>query len=560
MVRRLLQFLEREQRGLHEAALLLGFFALLSQLLGFLRDRLLASYFGAGSILDSYYAAFRVPDFIFVWSASAVSLSVLIPFLSRKLKEGKGSAREFLDTVFTAFFFSIALISLVAALGAPYLVAFLFPGFDAAQTQVTTLLMRITLLQPILLGVSNLFASVTQLERKFFVYALSPILYNLGIVAGIFFLYPLLGLSGLAWGVVLGALLHLLIQVPVIARTGLLPRPRLSINFSELREVILVSFPRTFALSAQNIAILTLTSLGSVLGAGSIAVFNLAWNLQSVPLGVVGASYSLSAFPTLSGLWNRGDRVRFLATVSAASRHIIFWSFPALALFVVLRAQIVRTVLGAGAFNWEDTRLTAASLALFAVSVVGQGLLLLFTRAYYAAGKTREPVLIALFGALTTVGSAFLFAKLFHDLPTLRYFFEALLRVGEVPGTSVFVLPLSYSLGILASTLASVVCFTRAFGGLGREVARTFWQCFASSVIMGFVAYLLLVFCASLFNLHTTFGIFMQGLSAGAGGIGAGILILYLLGSRELPEVWRALHQRFWRAAIVGPDPTETTF
>src|SRR3989344_5834752 len=222
MVRAILRFIEQEIGGLHEAAYLLGFFALLSQLLGFLRDRLLASYFGAGAALDIYYAAFRVPDLIFIWSASMVSLSVLIPFLSKRREESKESARRFLDSVFSAFFVLIVVLCALAFFFAPRLVVALFPGFDASAAHDVTLLMRIMLLQPIFLGISNLFASVTQLERRFFVYAISPILYNIGLIIGVVFFYPNMGLPGLAWGVVLGAILHLSIQIPVIVRTGLL--------------------------------------------------------------------------------------------------------------------------------------------------------------------------------------------------------------------------------------------------------------------------------------------------------------------------------------------------
>ncbi len=560
MVKKILQFLGREQGGLHEAAYLLGFFTLLAQLLGFLRDRLLASHFGASTTLDLYYAAFRVPDFIFIWSASAVSLSVLIPFLTRKLQESKGAAREFLDTVFTAFFLSIVIVSALAMALAPYLVSLLFPGFGAKEGVEVVLLMRIMLLQPIFLGISNLFASVTQLERRFFVYAVSPILYNFGIIIGIFFLYPVFGLSGLAYGVVLGAMLHLLVQIPVIIRSGLLPRLSLRINWREVREVALVSFPRTFALSAQNIAVLVLTALGSLLGAGSIAVFNLSWNLQSVPLGVVGASYSLSAFPMLSGFWGAGEHSKFLSTVSSSLRHIIFWSFPALALFIVLRAQIVRTVLGAGAFDWDDTRLTAAALALFAVSIVAQGILLLFTRAYYAGGKTRAPVLIALSGALVTVVSAFFFVHLFSAFPSIRYFLEALLRVSDVGGASVLALPLAYSCGTLISAGLSWVFFSRLFGALDHLVYRTLWESFAAAVFTGFSAYLLLNVFDVVFNIRTALGIFLQGLCAGVGGIAVGALILYLLRNAELREIWKTLHHKIWRATFIGPDPTDTAF
>lgn len=560
MVKGIFRFIEREISGLHEAAYLLGFFALLSQLLGFLRDRLLASHFGAGEALDVYYAAFRVPDLIFIWSASMVSLSVLIPFLSRRRAESKEAAREFLDSVFSAFFIFILLVSVVAFSLAPKLTALLFPGFTEGMLETTVFLMRIMLLQPIFLGISNLFASVTQLERRFFIYAVSPILYNLGIVIGVFFLFPILGLQGLAWGVVLGALLHLCIQIPVIARTGMMPRLRFSFDLSLVKEVLLVSIPRTLTLSLQNITVLLLTALGSLLGVGSIAIFNLSWNLQSVPLSIVGASYSLAAFPTLAGFWTKGDKGTFATTLSSAMRHILFWSMPALVLFVVLRAQIVRAVLGSGAFDWSDTRLTAAALALFAVSIVAQSISLLFTRGYYAAGKSRTPLFIALGGALITVCSAFLFSRFFLDEPFIRYFLESLLRVSDLPGTEMLVLPLSYSVGTIVSAFVFWICYTRDFEKFESGVARTFWQSFASAVIMGFVSYVLLNVLDTIFDLHTSLGIFLQGFLAGIGGLAAGAAILYLLCNIEIREIWKTFHRKIWKAKFIGPDPTDASF
>lgn len=358
---------------------------------------------------------------------------------------------------------------------------------------------------------------------------------------------------------VLGALLHFLIQVPVTLRQGLLPRFTLRLRLSELRAVLALSLPRALALSSQNIAVLILTALGSLFGAGSIAVFNFAWNLQSVPLAIVGASYSLAAFPTLAGLWSAGAREKFLGTVSASVRHILFWSLPALVLLVVLRAQIVRTVLGAGAFDWADTRLTAAALALFAVSVAAQSLALLFTRAYYAAGKTKVPVLVSVAGAVFTVGASFLLAKLFVAAPLLRYFVESLLRVSDIAGSSVLVLPLAYSLGVSGSAVAFWFLYARQFARLPAAL-RTFWQSFASSVIMGFVAYLFLNIFDGVFNLQTALGIFSQGFFAGLGGIAVGATVLYFLGNVEIREVWQTLHRKIWKARVIGPDPTETTF
>ncbi len=164
------------------------------------------------------------------------------------------------------------------------------------------MLSRILLLSPILLGLSNLFGSVTQTFKRFFVCATSPLLYNVGIIIGILYLYPRFGLQGVVWGVILGALMHLGLQVPFVWSEGLLPRFRTP-DWGEVKRVIFLSLPRTFALSVTQIAMIFILGLASLMTVGSIAIFNLAYSLDSVPLSIIGVSYSLAAFPTLARLF-----------------------------------------------------------------------------------------------------------------------------------------------------------------------------------------------------------------------------------------------------------------
>ena len=224
MVRKLLNLLQKEFNGLHEAAFLLGIFALFSQAMAVVRDRLFAEQFGAGLELDIYYASFRIPDLIFVTIASFVAITVVMPFFIENLSKNKEKARDFINSIFTLFFFAITFISVVVYFATPALVEKFFSGFDVVAREEVVLLTRILLLSPILLGISNIFASITQAFRNFFVYALSPVLYNVGIILGLLFLYPIYGITGLAYGVVLGAVFHVLIQVPVIMSHGFLPR------------------------------------------------------------------------------------------------------------------------------------------------------------------------------------------------------------------------------------------------------------------------------------------------------------------------------------------------
>ena len=394
MVKRFLSLFNKEISGLHEAAYLLGAFALLSQILALVRDKLLALTFGAGHALDIYYASFRIPDLIFASVGSLVSASILLPYFIERFEESDEKGKVFSNQIFTVFFGAIAAVSAVIFFLAPYIIPRLFPGFvnDPALPQLISS-MRIMLLSPFFLGLSNLFSSLTQMNHRFLVYAASPVVYNLGIIAGVLFAYPIFGVTGLAVGVAVGAFLHMAIQIPFMFHKGLLPRFTLLVDWKDIKKITLTSLPRTVTLSANQIASFFLVSLASLMSVGSISIFNFAFNLQSVPLTIIGASYSSAVFPTLSRLLFKKSTKEFLEKMIISAQHIIFWSMPLTILFVVLRAQIVRTVLGAGKFGWNDTRLTAAMLALFTISTIGQSLIVLFVRAFYAEGKTTRPLL-----------------------------------------------------------------------------------------------------------------------------------------------------------------------
>lgn len=554
MVRRILNVLQKEVRGLHEAAYLLGAFALFSQLLALIRDRILTGKLGAGEVLDIYYAAFRIPDFLFVTIASVVSLSVLIPFLVDRVSDGKKKGQDFISGVFSFFAVSIITVSAIVFALTPYLLQILFPGFtDEALKELITVT-RLLLIQPILLGASSLFASVVHVYRKFLLYAVSPLLYNLGIIIGALFLYEQFGIQGLAYGVILGALMHLLLQIPFIVSEGFFPKFSLKNHFREIREIVLLSLPRTIALSSSHIALLVLLGIASVMSIGSISVFNLAYNLQSVPLVIIGASYSVAAFPTLARLYHDGNREQFFAHITTAARHIIFWSFPAIALFAVLRAQIVRVILGTGEFTWTDTRLTAAALALFAVSLVAQALVLLFVRGYYAAGKTLKPVIINVFSSALIIVFAFLFTKLFETNQMWQYFIESLLRVDGLEGTSVLMLPLAFSLALLINAILFWISFQRDFKRFSKTLSATFFQSLSSAVVMGFVAHQVLDVLDDAVDINTFIGIFTQGFVAGVVGILAGVVTLSILKSRELREAWRAFHRKFWKTEVISSE------
>lgn len=557
MVERLLRVFNREWNGLHEAAFLLAGTAVISQILGLVRDRMLAHHFGAGRELDIYYAAFRIPDLLYASIASFVAVTVLIPFLLERTKDGHATpeGRHFINSVFSVFLFAISVVSLVLFFLIPSIARPLVPGFTEAEFDLYILLTRLLLLSPLLLGISNLFGSITQSLRRFVVFAAGPILYNIGILFGIFFLLPTRGIEGVVWGVILGALLHVLIQLPVLFSERFVPRLTFRIDRATVFRVITLSIPRTVALSVGQVATIILVFFASGMTAGSIAVFTLAMNLQSIPLSVVGMSYSVAAFPTLARLWTNGNREQFIDQILSASRHIIFWSLPAIVLFIVLRAQIVRTILGSGAFDWTATRLTAAALALFAFSVIAQNLVLLFTRAFYAMGRTTFPLIANLAGGIAIVLLSFFLLAQFALHDTFRYFVEYILRVEGTHGTQVLMLPLGYSLGMFANVAFLLFFLRREFPSISSGVKRAFLHSFAASVFLGFVSYHALQVFALFLDQGTFLGIFLQGLLAGLVGLVAWVFLLRVLQNRELEEVHSALRHKFWRAKPIAAEP-----
>ncbi len=552
MVKKWFSVIGREIRGLHEAAYLLAIFAILSQILGLVRDKLFAYSFGASSTLDVYYAAFRIPDFIFAAVGSLVSASILLPFFIEKFEKGDNNGRKFSDSIFTVFFILVVIVSVIVAIISPWLVPKVIPGFADNARLLAELVtsMRIMLLSPIFLGLSNLFSSLTQMRHRFLVYAASPVLYNFGIIVGVLFIYPMFGISGLAIGVAVGAFLHMAIQLPFISLEGLLPRFTTKINWLNIKEVVLVSFPRTLALSSNQLASFVLVSIASLMVPGSISIFNFGFNLQSVPLTIIGASYSSAVFPTLSRLYVEKNINEFLEKMIASARHIIFWSMPILVLFIVLRAQIVRTVLGAGRFDWSDTRLTAALLAIFVISTIGQSLVVLFVRAFYAEGKTRRPLFINLISSVIIIISGYVLTKIFTEVPVFAYFFEELLKVSGQSGTAVIMLGVAYSFGILINMVLHWWMFEKDHKGFTKPVLETLYHSFSASVIMGYAAFLSLRIFAEIFPLQKVWGIFMQGFSSGVVGLFVGVLVLIILRNKELAEVWNTLHKKIWKAPV----------
>ena len=536
MVSWILAFMNREIRGLHEAAYLLAFFAFLSQVLALVRDRAFAHFFGAGPTLDAYFSAFKIPDLLFAFLTLFVSSFAVIPLLADRGGTNTKESRTLVGSILLSFgVASIAAAGILYFL-IPIVAPLLFPGFSESTKASVVLLSQIMLVQPIFLGLSSVIASVVQASRKFILYALAPIFYNLGIIFGAIILYPQMGIAGLGWGVVLGALLHFLIQVLPLMFHREMFRPVLSSSaIADTLIVVRKSLPRALALSSNQALMLAIISITSLAAAGSVASVSFAFNLQSVPLSIIGVSYAAALFPSLAMLFSKGDHDTFVSEVWAAIRHIIFWTAPAIALMIVLRAHMVRVILGSGEFTWADTRLTAAILAGFVISLIAQAAILVFSRAYYAAQKEMVPIVVNVGIALVAGLSAYAGFLWFQHTPVLQYFVENLFRIEDIPGSGSVVIVLAYSLVMSVGAIVFAFVFARDFA-FERRVFTTLFYSFSASILAAAAAYGTLQIFGPLLPTETFVGIFTQGLAAGVAGLLVWAAALYSLRSQEFAE------------------------
>lgn len=484
-------------------AVLIATFSILSRVLGLIRDRLLASHFGAGSLLDSYYAAFKLPDLIFNTLVFGALSAAFIPIFTSLWIENKERALKLSNTVLNYLTVILTGLSILMFVFAPQVMKIIAPGFSPENLERTVSLSRIIIFSIIFFSISNVIGGVLNSLRKFFTFSLAPVFYNLGIIFGIMVLYPFSGFLGLAWGVLIGSCLHMLVQLPEAIKSGWRYNFSWKIE-SEAIKVFKLMVPRTFGLAASQLNQLVITIIGSTLVVGSITVFNLANNLQSFPASVFGISLAIAVFPIFSEALAKNNHPEFIKIFSLHFRRIIFMIVPVSVFILIERAQIVRIILGAANFDWEDTYLTAQTLGWFSVSLFAQSLIPMITRSFYALRDTRTPVIIGLFSIAINIACS--------------------LWLGQKMGVEG--LALAFSICSIFNMLLLLFALRTRIGYLDdKTIISSTMRIIVNAIFGGLAVYLSLRFFAQIVNMRTFIGIFIQGASSGV----IGLLVYFLL-------------------------------
>lgn len=371
-----------------------------SGVLGLLRSAIIGAIFGAGDSLDAFYAAYRLPEMLFTLVAGGALGSAFIPVYSRFSGKGDESGAVRLASATLTLITAAALIlSGVALIGSDWLVrAVLIPSASAEQQALTASLMRIMLGTVAIFSASGLIMAILNANQRFLAPALAPSMNNVGLIVGAVLLSPSMGVYGLAYGAVIGAGLHLVVQIPALRALKMpfrmLPNPRTA-GFGE---VVLLMVPRVIGAAAVQLNFVVNTALASGMAEGSLAALSLAFSLMFVVLGVVGQSVGTAIFPTLSLYGAQGDTAGFRATLSAALRGMLFVALPATVGLVVLAPALVATLFERGSWDAADTIGTAWVLRFFALGLAAFALQEVFARAFYALRDTLTPVVVAVAG------------------------------------------------------------------------------------------------------------------------------------------------------------------
>jgi putative peptidoglycan lipid II flippase len=357
----------------------------------------IGSQFGASRELDAYFAAFRIPDAIFQLVVAGALSAALIPvFSSYRAREQEREAWRLASSVINLVVIALAGLSLLMAIFAPVVVPIVAPGFDAPTTELTIRMTRVMLLSPVLIGMGAVMSGILNSYERFSVPALAPLAYNLAIILAAIVLAPIMGIEGLAVGVAVGSLLHLVVQLPELGRVG--QRYDLTIGLSHpgVRKVAWLMGPRMLGLAAGQLNFIVSTVLASGLPEGSITAYNYAFQLSQIPVGVLGVSVAVALFPTLSRDAALGRVPEIRRQVATSLRILIFLAAPLTAALIVLAQPIASVFFQYGLFSERSAERTAGALVFFAIGLSGHIVVHLLTRAFYAMQDTRTPVMFAI--------------------------------------------------------------------------------------------------------------------------------------------------------------------
>ncbi len=410
-----LSFAVQAQNSILSAAFLLAISSGITAILGLLKGRLLSYYFGVSEELGIFYTADRIPNLIYSVLVIGAISTVFIPIFADTLQKNKKRAWEIASSVITIGILTFFALGVLVMLFAEPLIRILSVGtFTPDQIKLGARLMQIMMGAQLVLVVSSFFTSILQSFKQFAIPALAPILYNLGMLFGIMFLSPIMGIYGPALGIVIGAAFHLLIQLPFLKTVDFRYFPSLKVSIPEVRKMFLLMPPRVMSVLFSQLVATINNSLAILISTSSVVLLKFASQLQYFPVHLFGASIATASLPVLSEHSDENDQKNFKKIFITTLHQTLFLVIPASVILLVLRVPVVRLVYGVSNFPWEATVKTSYALAFFSISIFAQSTFYLLSRTFYSLKDTVTPVLISLVTIVINVALSYTFVRVLN--------------------------------------------------------------------------------------------------------------------------------------------------
>ncbi len=391
-------FVSSQQTSIMSAATVISALTVLSALLGLVRSRFLVGYVSRVEV-EAFLVAFRIPDFLFQLLVAGVLSATFIPIFTRVNHQDPRQARNLVNTLVSQLSVIYIVFSLIVGIFAEAIIRRMTgSGFSDAQVVMAASMTRVMLASTFFLLLSNFLSGILQSSKHFLLPALSPVLYNLGIIFGIVFLTPRFGIMGPALGVVIGSLVHFLVQLPLSSRLGFALRsfrPNLSLKNLDVREVYRLMVPRGATLTTNYVEDFVGLYVATSIGNTFVLIYTLASQLMAAPIRLFGVSIAQAALPFFSIRAKERDMVGFMKLLVDTLSQISFFMYPASVLLLVLRIPIVRLAFGARKLPWSDTVLLGRLVAVYSLSIAALAMTHVVLRAYYALKETKVPFIFA---------------------------------------------------------------------------------------------------------------------------------------------------------------------
>lgn len=522
-----------KEESIQKATMIMMSTILLSRLLGFVREMLVANIFGRSYITDAFFAAFSIPDLMYYLLVGGALNSGFMPvFNTQKAKGDEEGAWKAASTFLTVALIFIVLFNIVGIIFAPYLMPLVANGIskNPEAFALAIKLTRIMFTAVSFTVMAGLLGGILNSYKIFSIPSMGPVLYNVGIIAGAALLSKSFGIYGLAIGVVIGAFFNFGVMLPSFRRVGGMFRFQLDLQNPLYKRMLLLMAPALVGLSFSQVNLVVNQNIASMLNEGSITALRYANRIILLPLGIFASSISIAIFPTLNNLIGQNEMKEYKKTLFWGLKSILFITIPSSIGMIVLNAPIVRLLFRTGKFTEQDVHITAYALAFYSIGVIGQSAVQVVTRAYYSLQDTITPVKV---GALMVV------INLILNLAFLR-----------VSSMAIGGIALSYSITSILNVVILYKMLDKRLEGLNtKEVSSTILKSSAASLLMGVAAYFTTHMVEGALGIDSKLS---QLIGVGSGvAVGAAVFfaVAYMLKMEELAFVTNILKKKFKRSA-----------